>query len=183
MTSFLWNNTRFRSKLYMYISNPENLSWIHVTEFFLSGFKVASLIWKNPGKSGLGGGDDLAPSRAFRSMLLDFFGPFYSPGVFSGLRRNWGIIFENFILLIQEMDQKKISSKKKYFFRDKKVVRKKKSGKKSEKKISEKSKFSIRKNQDFRCFRFSNFQNFRFCFWNFWFFWNFKIFKIKNLQD
>ena len=80
---------------------------------------------KNPGKSGFGPGEGLASSRAFHSMLLDFFGPFYSPGVFSGLRRNWGFIFENFILLIQEMDQKKISSKKIYFFVTKKLSEKK----------------------------------------------------------
>ena len=151
--------------------------------FEISGFKVASAMPKNPGQSGFGAGEDLAPSRAFRSMLLDFYGPFYSPGVFSGVRRNWGIIFENFILLIQEMDQKKISSKKIIFSWQKSCPKKKIWGKNLKKNLR-KSKFSMfRKNQDFWFFGFSNFQNFRFCFWNFWFFWNFKIFKIKNLQD
>ena len=96
---------------------------------------------KNPGKSGFGPGEGLASSRAFHSMLLDFFGPFYSPGVFSGLRRNWGIIFENLILLIQEMDQKKISSKKIYFFVTKKLSEKKSEKKSEEKKSPKNQKF------------------------------------------
>ena len=125
-------------------------------------------------KPGLGGGEDLAPSRAFRSMLLDFYGPFYSPGVFSGVRRNWGIIFENLILLIQEMDKKNLIEKK---IRDKKVVRKK-NWKKSGKKSPKNRKFWFHEKSRFSIFEFSKFSKCSM------FFLKFLIFlKFQNFQN